>query len=543
MWVIVGSNAPTPVGALSQSGGLAFMTGTPGPVPGRRDRGPDPRAGPEPHGAHDADPREGRRRPVGVGRSPALPLPSAFARRACQRENEASDNSSGPRDGTLRVRNRGRGARFEAPFAGWHAGRATGPGESRRQERPRVSRPRPPRSPSDRRPRPGRGRARRRRPRGARRPSCRPSGSGRLPAETVTGCPPTGPRAAIPSRTRRATSGPGRAGRDDDELVAAVACDGVDQADRLGQHGRDRTQDVVAGLVAVLGVHRPEVVDVEDRDRDLAALPSGSGELELEDPGERPLVGQAGQRIGVGHPLEPLGALGDHRRQAGPVDGDGAERREGIEQDRLRRRIRRAARPRPPPARRAAARRRPARRAAGGRRPRPRRRRPRTRRSVANVATRSRATAPTASPSASSASSTADRWAASRPIVTASWRPDRSGSWRYTAPTGASTALPAIVSSRPSPVSRSSVPARAAATSARMGVGLWDSVPASCVTVHPWRSDVGAAPAVAGPVGNHDRSPGGRMDKSNRPPAVGLAVPAASPDRPAGGASSPILPP
>ena len=33
VWFIVGSNAPTPAGALSQSGSIAFMTGTPGPVP------------------------------------------------------------------------------------------------------------------------------------------------------------------------------------------------------------------------------------------------------------------------------------------------------------------------------------------------------------------------------------------------------------------------------------------------------------------------------------------------------------------------------
>ena len=43
---------------------------------------------------------------------------------------------------------------------------------------------------------------------------------------------------------------PGGAGRDQDELVAAVAGDRVDEPDRLGQDGRDRPQDVVAGLVA-----------------------------------------------------------------------------------------------------------------------------------------------------------------------------------------------------------------------------------------------------------------------------------------------------
>jgi hypothetical protein len=48
VWVIVGANAPVPVGALTQSGGMAFMGGTPGPVPAgatvalTREPGPDP---------------------------------------------------------------------------------------------------------------------------------------------------------------------------------------------------------------------------------------------------------------------------------------------------------------------------------------------------------------------------------------------------------------------------------------------------------------------------------------------------------------------
>ena len=66
------------------------------------------------------------------------------------------------------------------------------------------------------------------------------------------------------------------------------------------------------------GVGRPEVVDVEDRQRHLAALPAGPGQLELEDAGDGALVGEPGQRVGVGHPLEPLGALRRPWRPAGP---------------------------------------------------------------------------------------------------------------------------------------------------------------------------------------------------------------------------------
>lgn len=50
VWVIVGTNDPIPAGALSQSGGLAFMSGKPGPVPVgavvalTREPGPNPTA-------------------------------------------------------------------------------------------------------------------------------------------------------------------------------------------------------------------------------------------------------------------------------------------------------------------------------------------------------------------------------------------------------------------------------------------------------------------------------------------------------------------
>ena len=64
-------------------------------------------------------------------------------------------------------------------------------------------------------------------------------------------------------------------------------------------------------------VERREAVDVEQGDRDLAALPLRPGDLELEDAAERPRVRQPGQRVGVRDALEPLGALGRHRRRSG----------------------------------------------------------------------------------------------------------------------------------------------------------------------------------------------------------------------------------
>ena len=131
---------------------------------------------------------------------------------------------------------------------------------------------------------------------------------------------------------------PGRSRRDEDELVATQPGDGVDEPDGPGEDGRDGAQDVVAGLVAGRVVRRREVVDVEDRDRDLGPLASGSGQLELEDPRERPHVGETRQRIGVGEPLEPLGALGDGRSEAEPVRGDRDEIGDGMENVDARRR-------------------------------------------------------------------------------------------------------------------------------------------------------------------------------------------------------------
>ena len=67
-------------------------------------------------------------------------------------------------------------------------------------------------------------------------------------------------------------------------------------------------------------VELAEAVDVEQGDGHLGALALRPGDLELQDAGHRPGVGEAGQRIGEGDALEPLGALRGHRR--GPERGD-----------------------------------------------------------------------------------------------------------------------------------------------------------------------------------------------------------------------------
>ena len=87
----------------------------------------------------------------------------------------------------------------------------------------------------------------------------------------------------------------------------------------------DRAEDVVAGLATGGLVRGGEVVDVEDRDRDLAALAAGAGQLELEHPRDRPEVRESGERVGVGEALEPLAALGGGRREPRPIHDQGRD--------------------------------------------------------------------------------------------------------------------------------------------------------------------------------------------------------------------------
>ena len=152
------------------------------------------------------------------------------------------------------------------------------------------------------------------------------------PAETVIRRPSVSGSAAMSVEHAPGNGHARPSRRNDDELVAAEASDGVDEPDRPGDDRRDGAQDVVARLAAGGVVRGREVVDVEDRNRDLAALPPGAGELQLEDPRERPHVGEAGERIRVGEPLEPLRSLGDRRGRAGsgrPRPRRGPRRRAG----------------------------------------------------------------------------------------------------------------------------------------------------------------------------------------------------------------------
>ena len=98
------------------------------------------------------------------------------------------------------------------------------------------------------------------------------AGKRATPAETVIGRPATAGRARMPVEDALGDRHAGRSGRHEHELVAADPPDRVDEPDRLGQDRGDTAEDVVAGLVTAAPVGRLEVVDVEHRERDLAAL-------------------------------------------------------------------------------------------------------------------------------------------------------------------------------------------------------------------------------------------------------------------------------
>ena len=85
------------------------------------------------------------------------------------------------------------------------------------------------------------------------------------------------------------------------ELVAAQAADRVVLAQALGQAAGDLDQQAVAGGVAPAVVDRLEIVEIEIAHGQQVAAPVGLGDGLLQAVGEQQPVGQAGQRIVVGH--------------------------------------------------------------------------------------------------------------------------------------------------------------------------------------------------------------------------------------------------
>ena len=124
----------------------------------------------------------------------------------------------------------------------------------------------------------------------------------------------------MPSRTRSATSDAGRPGATSTNSSAPVRATVSTRRTVSASTAATSRSALSPARAPAVSLSSREAVDVEQGDRDLGLLALGAGDLQLEDAAQRAGVGQPGQRVGVRHPLGPLGALRGDRR--------GAERRD-----------------------------------------------------------------------------------------------------------------------------------------------------------------------------------------------------------------------
>ena len=108
-----------------------------------------------------------------------------------------------------------------------------------------------------------------------------------------------------------------RLGQDHRELVAADAAGDVGRADDVADAVGRLGQDAVAGEVADAVVDRLEVVEVEDDERQAAAVALGAGDLAGERLVEVAAVVQAGERVEIGELAGLAKAPGVVDRRAG----------------------------------------------------------------------------------------------------------------------------------------------------------------------------------------------------------------------------------
>ena len=101
-----------------------------------------------------------------------------------------------------------------------------------------------------------------------------------------------------------------RVGEQGEELLAPEAAELVLRAQAVAQRAGDLDQGAVAGVVAVLIVDVLEAVEVDHRDRQLAAVAAGAADQPLEPGEDVAAVEQPGQRVLVEQRLEPA-ALAD----------------------------------------------------------------------------------------------------------------------------------------------------------------------------------------------------------------------------------------
>ena len=95
-----------------------------------------------------------------------------------------------------------------------------------------------------------------------------------------------------------------------DELLAAVAGDGVRLANRALDGARERLERLVAARVPVRVVEALEMVDVDHDDRQVRSVPAARGELAIQERIEEARVVQAGQRVRHREPFHRLDQSG-----------------------------------------------------------------------------------------------------------------------------------------------------------------------------------------------------------------------------------------
>ena len=111
-------------------------------------------------------------------------------------------------------------------------------------------------------------------------------------------------------------------GAQDRKLVAGQANQQIVGAEHRVEPFRNRSQHVIAGPVAVVHVHQPEAVDVDDEGADAAAARAVEGGLQAFL--EHDAIRQAGQRVTVcpargvrlvGHDLAPAAVAEEHESE------------------------------------------------------------------------------------------------------------------------------------------------------------------------------------------------------------------------------------
>ena len=114
--------------------------------------------------------------------------------------------------------------------------------------------------------------------------------------------------------------------QDEHELLAAVATEGVADADGLGDEARDLAQHRVAGGVAVRVVDRLEAVDVDEGDAERLVVTSRPVDLGPEHGEQGLAVRDAGEPVvrGAGLDLEEGAAGGVERASQAPLAGNAA---------------------------------------------------------------------------------------------------------------------------------------------------------------------------------------------------------------------------